>query len=58
MGLFDAPPAGGSGDMMSSFAAMDLSGNSAPPPPGQQLGHTSGSGSGQKGGNEDLLGLF
>ncbi|KAM7190833.1 Adaptin N terminal region domain containing protein [Rhypophila sp. PSN 637] len=68
MGLFDAPPArGGSGgdfggmgggDMMSSFAAMDLSGNSAPPPPGQQLGHASSSGSGQKSGNDDLLGLF
>lgn len=67
MGLFDAPAAsgsgiggfgGGAGDMMSSFAAMDLSGNSAPPPPGQQLGHGGASGSGQKSGSEDLLGLF
>lgn len=71
MGLFDAPPptttspapgaapgmGGGMNDLMSGFAGMDLSGNSAPPPPGQQLGHkpveqkaTSGS--------DDLLGLF
>lgn len=68
MGLFDGQPsssgagaaaaqgqgAGGMGDLMSGFAGMDLSGASAPPPPGQQLGHQ------QKGGNagEDLLGLF
>lgn len=69
MGLFDAPapaqaggaagaPQGGAmGDLMSGFAGMDLSGASAPPPPGQQLGHSQGAGE-QKGGNEDLLGLF
>jgi hypothetical protein len=64
MGLFDAPvggapgpvQAGGGamGDLMSGFAGMDLSGTSAPPPPGQQLGHQ------QKGtsGGDDLLGLL
>jgi hypothetical protein len=68
MGLFDAPapaapspgPQGGAGggmnDIMNGFADMDLSGTSAPPPPGQQLGHTAP----QKnsGAGEDLLGLF
>ncbi|KAK0624932.1 adaptin N terminal region-domain-containing protein [Bombardia bombarda] len=51
MGLFDAPVQqqqsqgggfGGMGDIMNGFAGMDLSGTSAPPPPGQQLGHISG----------------
>ncbi|KUI56415.1 AP-2 complex subunit beta [Cytospora mali] len=74
MGLFDttpgagagspaaAPPMGGAmGDIMNGFAGMDLSGNSAPPPPGQQL-HPQGTGGPQGqasgGGSEDLLGLF
>jgi len=56
-----APP-GGSSDLMSSFAGMDLSGTSAPPPPGQQLGHIKpvqpGQAQGGGGGSEDLLGLF
>lgn len=71
MGLFDvsspapsssaAPPMGGAmGDMMNGFAGMDLTGTSAPPPPGQQL-HPQGTG-GQPaqsgGGSDDLLGLF
>ncbi|KAK3377196.1 adaptin N terminal region-domain-containing protein [Lasiosphaeria ovina] len=63
MGLFDGPaPAasqntlgGGVGDMMGGFAGMDISGTSAPPPPGQQLGHKPLE---PKGGSEDLLGLF
>ncbi|KAK4641571.1 beta-adaptin [Podospora bellae-mahoneyi] len=71
MGLFDTPPptttspapgaapgmGGGMNDLMSGFAGMDLSGNSAPPPPGQQLGHKPVE---QKatGGSDDLLGLF
>ena len=72
MGLFDAPGpsaaspaamggAGGMADLMGGFAGMDLSGTSAPPPPGQQLGHGNGNGNGgtqSKGGSEDLLGLF
>ena len=64
MGLFDAPappaqsaPAGGMGDMMNGFAGMDLSGTSAPPPPGQQLGHAAPAQQ-KNGGSEDLLGLF
>ncbi|OIW26946.1 Adaptor protein complex beta subunit [Coniochaeta ligniaria NRRL 30616] len=67
MGLFDAPAAapaaapapasGGMGDLMNGFAGMDISGNSAPPPAGQQLGHAA---PGQKStsAGEDLLGLF
>lgn len=63
MGLFDAPSAGssmqspppGMGNMMDSFAGMDLSGMSAPPPASQQLGQKPAE---QKGGSEDLLGLF
>jgi len=61
MGLFDAgpstqsQPAGGMGNVMDSFAGMDLSGMSAPPPPSQQLGYKPAE---QKGGNDDLLGLF
>ncbi|KAL2118854.1 hypothetical protein VTJ04DRAFT_5813 [Mycothermus thermophilus] len=71
MDLFGAPPpaagtsaapgAGGGGmnDLMSGFAGLDLSGMSAPPPPGQQLGHTeSQTGTGQTKGADDLLGLF
>lgn len=76
MGLFDMgsssgaasssqppPMGGGMGDMMNGFAGMDLSGTSAPPPPGQQL-HPQGTGSqpppGQSSGSagDDLLGLF
>lgn len=75
MGLFDMgssgaasssqPPAmgGGMGDIMNGFAGMDISGTSAPPPPGQQL-HPQGTGSqpqqGQSSGSagDDLLGLF
>lgn len=82
MGLFDVsspatpsaassappPPMGGGamGDMMNGFAGMDLSGTSAPPPPGQQL-HPQGTGGqaqgqqpaqGQSSGSDDLLGLF
>jgi hypothetical protein len=53
---------GGMSDLMSGFAGMDLSGTSAPPPPGQQLGHGNGNGFGKTGeqskGSEDLLGLF
>jgi AP-1 complex subunit beta-1 len=63
MGLFDAPSAGpstqnpppGMSDMMDGFAGMDLSGMSAPPPASQQLGQKPAE---QKGGSEDLLGLF
>ncbi|KAK0649789.1 adaptin N terminal region-domain-containing protein [Cercophora newfieldiana] len=63
MGLFDAPSAGpstqspppGMGNVMDSFAGMDLSGMSAPPPASQQLGHKPAE---QKGGSDDLLGLF
>lgn len=74
MGLFDAPapvstaaPAAGAGgvgsgsgmnDLMSGFAGMDLSGTSAPPPPGQQLGHGNGKAAEQSKGSDDLLGLF
>jgi hypothetical protein len=68
MGLFDAPnpalqtqigaaPSGGMNDLMSGFAGMDLSGTSAPPPPGQQLGHGNGKAEQSKG-TDDLLGLF
>lgn len=76
MGLFDvsspvasssqqAPPppmGGGMGDIMNGFAGMDLSGTSAPPPPGQQL-HPQGTGGQQPaqssgGAGDDLLGLF
>lgn len=76
MGLFDMgsssgaasssqppPMDGGMGDIMNGFAGMDISGTSAPPPPGQQL-HPQGTGSqppqGQSSGsaNDDLLGLF
>lgn len=76
MGLFDMggssgpasssqppPMGGGMGDMMNGFAGMDISGTSAPPPPGQQL-HPQGTGSqppqGQSSGSagDDLLGLF
>lgn len=65
MGLFDAPAqtgqsseaqGGGMNDIMNGFAGMDLSGTSAPPPPGQQLGHTAPQKS--TGAGEDLLGLF
>ncbi|KAK0609422.1 adaptin N terminal region-domain-containing protein [Immersiella caudata] len=63
MGLFDAPGAGpstqtpppGMGNMMDGFAGIDLSGMSAPPPASQQLGQKPAE---QKGGSEDLLGLF
>jgi hypothetical protein len=68
MGLFDSAPAaqpsvqgapaGGMADLMGGFAGMDLSGTSAPPPPGQQLGHGPPKGVEPKGGSEDLLGLF
>jgi hypothetical protein len=67
MGLFDvsstsspapaaagAAPGGGMNDIMNGFAGMDLSGNSAPPPPGVQLGHAPE----KKSDGEDLLGLF
>lgn len=77
MGLFDMgsssgaasssqpppPMGGGMGDIMNGFAGMDISGTSAPPPPGQQL-HPQGTGSqppqGQSSGSagDDLLGLF
>lgn len=68
MGLFDAPAPqtaqspngggfGGMNDIMDGFAGMDMSGNSAPPPPGQQLGHTAPAGQ-KSGGSDDLLGLF
>ncbi|KAK3317634.1 adaptin N terminal region-domain-containing protein [Cercophora scortea] len=59
MGLFDAAPpsapAPAAADMMNSFAGMDLSGTSAPPPPGHQLGHAGAEGTS---GSDDLLGLF
>lgn len=77
MGLFDvsspatpsaaaaaAPPGGAMGDMMNGFAGMDLSGTSAPPPPGQQLhpqgtgGQAQQPGQQQQSGSDDLLGLF
>lgn len=59
-GGFGAPPGGnGLNDLMSGFEGMDLSGTSAPPPPGQQLGHGNGKTAEQgKGGSDDLLGLF
>lgn len=58
-----APPAfgggGGMSDLMGGFAGMDISGNSAPPPPGQQLGHKPAEQSTNTGGgSDDLLGLF
>ena len=69
MGLFDTSspaqtspnpaPGGGFGgmnDLMNGFAGMDFSGTNAPPPPGQQLGHSAPPEN--KGGSEDLLGLF
>jgi hypothetical protein len=46
----------GMNDLMSGFAGMDMSGTSAPPPPGQQLGH--GKPGEQSKGNDDLLGLL
>ncbi|KAB5518146.1 adaptin N terminal region-domain-containing protein [Coniochaeta sp. 2T2.1] len=72
MGLFDAPaaaaspaaggapPSGGMGDLMNGFANMDMSGNSQPPPAGQQLGHSAPQQQQQKSASagEDLLGLF
>lgn len=70
MGLFDAAPSapaagggggggGAMGDMMNGFAGMDLSGTSAPPPPGQQLhAQPGGAPAAKKSDNEDLLGLF
>lgn len=77
MGLFDmGGPASGSGaapaatqspsnDIMSGFAGLDLSGNSAPPPPSTQLGINPSTSSAPVGGaqkpssgQEDLLGLF
>lgn len=69
MGLFDAPagqpapaaPAAGGGggmqDLMNGFANMDTSGNSQPPPAGQQLGHAAPEQKSASAG-EDLLGLF
>ncbi len=48
-------PPPGMGNMMNSFAGMDLSGTSAPPPASQQLGQKPAE---PKGGSEDLLGLF
>lgn len=65
MGLFDAPAApaapahasGGMGDLMNGFAGMDISGNSAPPPASQQLGHAAPEQKSSSAG-EDLLGLF
>jgi AP-1 complex subunit beta-1 len=65
MGMFDAPaaappaaqtPFGGANDLMNGFEGLDLSGNSAPPPPGQQLGHTEQKSNG--GGSGDLLDLM
>jgi hypothetical protein len=55
-----AAPVGGGGmnDLMGGFAEMDLSGTSAPPPPGQQLGHGNGKAAAQSKGSDDLLGLF
>ena len=76
MGLFDAPASGaglapqnggfggmggGMNDIMSGFAGMDLSGTSAPPPPGVQLHGTGGAEQKPAGGaqnEDDLLGLF
>lgn len=63
MGLFDAPSTGpstqspplGMGNVMNSFAGMDLSGMGAPPPANQQLGSKPAE---PKGGSDDLLGLF
>jgi AP-1 complex subunit beta-1 len=40
-------------DIMNGFAGMDLSGNSQPPPPQQQLG-----GQGAPKSNQELLDLF
>ncbi len=69
MGLFDASSPtqsvqspvgngfGGMNDMMNGFAGMDLNGTSAPPPPGQQLGHP-GTTEQKASGSDDLLGLF
>lgn len=64
-GGFGGSGGGAMGDMMNGFAGMDLSGTSAPPPPGQQL-HPQGTGGqqpaqgqqGSGGGSDDLLGLF
>lgn len=68
MGLFDAPAAqpaalapasgGGMGDLMNGFAGMDISGNSAPPPASQQLGHAAPEQKKSTSAGEDLLGLF
>ena len=53
---------GGMADLMSGFAGLDLSGASAPPPPGQQLGHINtgeqGAQSGSGKASDDLLGLL
>ena len=46
----------GANDIMNGFAGMDLSGSSAPPPPGQQLGYSAPQKNSS--GGEDLLGLF
>jgi hypothetical protein len=71
MGLFDAPAAGqpapsvptaggtgGMQDLMNGFASMDMSGNSQPPPAGQQLGHSAPPQQKSTSAGEDLLGLF
>ena len=75
MGLFDmggpsataasngqASAGGGMSDLMSGFEGMDLSGTSAPPPPGMQLHQSTTSPAPQQqkttSGGDDLLGLF
>ena len=65
MGMFDAPSAPppanqtpfGGNNLMNGFEGLDLGGHSAPPPPGQQLGHTEPPKS-NGGGSEDLLDLM
>lgn len=61
LGLFGDSGGGGSAaptmsndDIMNGFAGMNISGNTQPPPPGQQLG---GQAAGPKS-NQDLLDLF